>query len=186
MITDDTWTAQDARRRKRTKELVQVARKAGVIPVIEGKFFHHPDYGRPLYGVFVWATDHLRLHAGKIIPELEYRDYWQDGREVYEEYARESARKRITRLQRRWLMMDGNALRDLRKIAGLRQGEVGAELGVNNDTICRWECGAKEIEKVYWEAFERLIRDADRILAIKRGRRRRRVAARSGFRGEDE
>ena len=70
--------------------------------------------------------------------------------------------------------MDGRKMREMRTAAGLRQKEVGPELGVNNDTICRWECGGKESEKVYWEAFERLVRDPERVAGIKGGRPRRR------------
>lgn len=66
--------------------------------------------------------------------------------------------------------MDGARMRDLRRAAGLRQGEVGNELGVNNDTICRWETGGKAIGKVYWEAFERLVRDPERVRIIKEAR----------------
>ena len=69
--------------------------------------------------------------------------------------------------------MNGCRMRDLRIAVGLFQTEVGPELGVNNDTIHRWEKSGYQIKKIYWEAFERLVRDPERVSWIKKARRRK-------------
>jgi DNA-binding XRE family transcriptional regulator len=69
----------------------------------------------------------------------------------------------------------GKRMRELRRLVGLRQIEVAPELGINNETICRWERQEhKDLLKVYAEAFERLIRDPERVAAIKARRPLRR------------
>jgi hypothetical protein len=68
-------------------------------------------------------------------------------------------------------------MRDLRIAAGLFQTEVGPELGVNNDTINRWEKSGRQIKKIYWEAFERLARDPERVSWIRKSRLRKKREA---------
>ena len=75
--------------------------------------------------------------------------------------------------------MNGPRMRELRKSVGLFQVEVALELGLDNETICRWEKREHwELPKVYAEALERLVADRDRLVAIKLRRRDRRLAAR--------
>lgn len=167
------WWEIEKRRRRRVTWLVGLGREWGEIPRIWGCVFHHPRYDKPFFGCFVEATEHLRLHAGRKVGELEYWDFWPRVREKYLRLVRKRVKDRVERVSRRIRNMDGRKMRDMRKGAGLRQKEVGPELGVNNDTICRWEHGGKEIEKVYWEAFERLVRDPERVAVIKGGRRRK-------------
>lgn len=74
--------------------------------------------------------------------------------------------------------MTGNEMRNFRMSAGLLQVEIAAELGMDNQTVCRWENSGAELKKVYSEMFERLVRDAERIAGIKAGHRMRRRKAR--------
>lgn len=76
--------------------------------------------------------------------------------------------------------MKGFRMRELRKLAGLTQGEVATELGLHNVTICNWEKSEKELLKVYQEAFERLVNDVERVAWIKGSRRQRQRSARFG------
>ena len=70
--------------------------------------------------------------------------------------------------------MNGLRMRDKRIASRLFQMEVGAELGVNNDTIYRWEKSGREIPKAYAEVFNTLITDIERISDIIKGRGSRR------------
>jgi transcriptional regulator with XRE-family HTH domain len=70
--------------------------------------------------------------------------------------------------------MNGYRMRDLRQKADLLQIEVAAELGLHNVTVCNWEKSNKELPKVFAEALERLVNDAERVYFIKQGRRSRR------------
>jgi transcriptional regulator with XRE-family HTH domain len=74
--------------------------------------------------------------------------------------------------------MTGKEMRELRLSVGLKQTEVAAELGVDNQTICRWEKAETELKKAYATAFELLVRNNERVAAIKSGRRMRRRLAR--------
>jgi DNA-binding XRE family transcriptional regulator len=66
-------------------------------------------------------------------------------------------------------------MRELRKLAGLYQVEVAPELGLDNETICRWEKQEhKDIPKAYAEVFTRLVNDVERVAWIKKNRRSRR------------
>jgi len=76
--------------------------------------------------------------------------------------------------------MNGFRMKQLRNAAGLLQIEVAPELGVNNDTICRWENKDKEIPKAYAEVFSNLVNDVERVYFIKSTRRSRRRKARKG------
>jgi len=70
--------------------------------------------------------------------------------------------------------MTGFRMRQLRQCAGLYQIEVAPELGLDNETICRWERKDRPVPKVYAEAFDRLVNDVERVAWIKAGRRARR------------
>ena len=68
--------------------------------------------------------------------------------------------------------MDGFRFRELRKIARLRQVEVGPELGVNYRTIWRWEKEGAELTKLQSEAAEKLFGDIERQDKIRKARKR--------------
>lgn len=75
--------------------------------------------------------------------------------------------------------MNGPQMRSLRQKAGLLQIEVASELGLDNETICRWEKREhKDIPKVYAEAMERLVANDRRVECLKQNRRDRRLAKR--------
>ena len=74
--------------------------------------------------------------------------------------------------------MNGYRMRELRKLAGLRQNEVAPELGLHHVTICNWEKSDSEIPKVYAEALARLVNDVERVHFIRSTRHQRRRAAR--------
>jgi hypothetical protein len=65
--------------------------------------------------------------------------------------------------------------------AGLLQVEIAAELGVDNQTVCRREKSGTELRKAYADAFELLVRDSERVAAIRAGRRMRSRLARFGL-----
>lgn len=67
--------------------------------------------------------------------------------------------------------MNGFRMRELRKIARLRQVEVAPELGVNYRTIWRWEKENVELTKVQSEAAERLFSDIERMDVIRKARK---------------
>jgi DNA-binding XRE family transcriptional regulator len=62
-------------------------------------------------------------------------------------------------------------MRELRKSAELRQVELAAELGLDNQTICNWELRNTELPKVYGESVDALAKDVERIHQIKRCRK---------------
>ena len=66
--------------------------------------------------------------------------------------------------------MNGYRMRDKRIASRLFQSEVGAELGLSNETICRWEATGKELPKAYAEVFETLMTDIERIADIIKAR----------------
>lgn len=70
--------------------------------------------------------------------------------------------------------MTGDQIRALRLTSGLRQTEVAPELGVDNQTVCRWEKLGTALKKAYAVAFELVVGNSERVAAIKRGRRKRR------------
>ena len=70
--------------------------------------------------------------------------------------------------------MNGYRMRSLRQCAGLLQIEVAPEMGLNNETICRWEKLDREIPKAYAEVFTTLVNDVERVHFIKSSRRSRR------------
>ena len=72
--------------------------------------------------------------------------------------------------------MTGERMRELRQAARLLQKEVGAELGVHAETVCRWETGRSPIGKLESEAFMRLVTDEERVEELRGGRRERRQA----------
>jgi DNA-binding transcriptional regulator YiaG len=85
--------------------------------------------------------------------------------------------------------MDGFRLRELRKMVGLRQVEVALELGVDNETVCRWERSGRKLTVLQERAVMELVRDVERVAGIKGGRRRGAVGRRvkrlgEVFRGE--
>jgi len=70
--------------------------------------------------------------------------------------------------------MNGFRMREIREAAGLYQIEVAAELGLRNETLCRWEAKGSKLSKLVEEAFLRLAQDPERVAWIRRGRRQRR------------
>ena len=74
--------------------------------------------------------------------------------------------------------MNGFRMKELRQMAGLRQNEVAAELGLHYNTINRWEKREDDIPKVYGEALTLLVNDVQRVYWIKTSRRVRRRKAR--------
>jgi predicted transcriptional regulator len=70
--------------------------------------------------------------------------------------------------------MDGDRMRDLRRKAGLRQGEIALELGVHRNTVCGWERGSRRVSKVVEVSFVSLINDTEKIYWIKSSRKRKR------------
>ena len=68
--------------------------------------------------------------------------------------------------------MDHNTLRSLRCAVGLLQKEVADELGVDKQTVCRWESGSSAIPKDMEFAFYDLIRDDDLVREIKSARKK--------------
>lgn len=84
--------------------------------------------------------------------------------------------------------MNGYRMRELRKLAGLYQVEVAPELGLDNETLCRWEKQeSRDIPKVYAEVFTCLVNDVERVAWIKksrRSRRKRKPVANSESQGE--
>jgi DNA-binding XRE family transcriptional regulator len=79
--------------------------------------------------------------------------------------------------------MTGKEMRDSRMAAGILQVEIAMELGVDNQTVCRWENSGEELRNAYAQAFEGLVQNADRVGEIKICRRRRRRKQRLAQRG---
>lgn len=77
--------------------------------------------------------------------------------------------------------MKRNQMRELRVGAELRQTEIAAELGADNQTVCRWEKLGQELRKADADAFELLVRDSERVATIKAGRRMKRRLVRFGW-----
>jgi DNA-binding transcriptional regulator YiaG len=80
--------------------------------------------------------------------------------------------------------MDGTKLKILRESLGLNQGEIAFYLGVNNETVCRWERGGVELKKMASEALDRLASDPEEVSKLrgmrhqlKMERRRKRLKA---------
>jgi DNA-binding XRE family transcriptional regulator len=69
--------------------------------------------------------------------------------------------------------MTGARMRELRRLAGLQQVELAAELGLDNETICRWEKQDKELSRLVSEAVQRLVNDVERVHWIRSVRRSR-------------
>lgn len=67
--------------------------------------------------------------------------------------------------------MNGHEMEAIREQNGLRQREVAAELGVSNETICRWEQSGRELTRMAEGAFLRLIGDTELVKKIKDSRR---------------
>ena len=63
--------------------------------------------------------------------------------------------------------MDGLEIRQLRKDSGLTQAEVARELGVDKQTVCRWERGCHRIREKEARAFITLVVDKPWVDAIK-------------------
>jgi DNA-binding transcriptional regulator YiaG len=53
--------------------------------------------------------------------------------------------------------MNGFELKNIRTKLGLNQTQMGQELGVNNETICRWERKNTELGKLQSDAVRRLL-----------------------------
>ena len=70
--------------------------------------------------------------------------------------------------------MDGFRIREIREASGLLQVEVAMELGICQETLCRWEKSGKEVSKMAQEAFLRLTQDQERTAQIRKNRRQRR------------
>jgi DNA-binding transcriptional regulator YiaG len=71
--------------------------------------------------------------------------------------------------------MNAQEPREIRQGLKLRQTEVAEYLGVDNETICRWEARNRELNKLRGEAIEKLALDPDQVNAIRGSRRRRRI-----------
>jgi DNA-binding transcriptional regulator YiaG len=76
--------------------------------------------------------------------------------------------------------MKGKKVRELRREAGLRQTELAAELGVDNQTLCRWEVTDRELTKAQELLVLAILKDWERIEWIKENRRVKKVARRAG------
>lgn len=66
--------------------------------------------------------------------------------------------------------MDGFRMRELRRIAGLSQREVAAELGVTGQTVYRWENWKSAISSWNSRLFLDLVHDIERVSWIKKSR----------------
>ena len=74
--------------------------------------------------------------------------------------------------------MNGKELRKIRQMLRLFQTEIAKYLGVDNETVCRWEKTDRELTKLQSEAITSLSQDPDRVSQIRNGRRRRRASRR--------
>lgn len=74
--------------------------------------------------------------------------------------------------------MNGHRMRELRKIAGLTQGEVAAELGLHLVTVSNYERFDKDLTRCVSETFSALVNDVERVYWIKSTRRERRLTKR--------
>jgi DNA-binding XRE family transcriptional regulator len=74
--------------------------------------------------------------------------------------------------------MDGGRMRELRRMAGLTQGEVAAELHLHPVTICTYEKRNKELTHCVSATFLALVNDVERVHWIKNMRRARRLSER--------
>jgi DNA-binding transcriptional regulator YiaG len=74
--------------------------------------------------------------------------------------------------------MDGSKLREIRDMLGLQQDEIAEFLGVNNETVCRWERGNLELKKMVSDAIQRLTVDPVEVNRLKAGRHARKIARR--------
>jgi DNA-binding transcriptional regulator YiaG len=70
--------------------------------------------------------------------------------------------------------MDGMELRERRKELRLQQVEIAEYLGVDNETVCRWERTGKELNKLQSAALVVLFGDEEKCGLIRGGRRARR------------
>lgn len=66
--------------------------------------------------------------------------------------------------------MDGYRMRELRRIVGLTQIEVAAEIGVTNQTVHRWESRRSAIKRIKEYEFLELIKDPEKVSWIKKSR----------------
>jgi|GEM_PF-5002995 DNA-binding transcriptional regulator YiaG len=83
--------------------------------------------------------------------------------------------------------MEGVWMQSLRKGVGLLGKEVAKELGVSAETVSRWERGSTVISKMVEDSFLRLVRDPERVAAVRANRRRRHMTSReSRIRGAME
>lgn len=74
--------------------------------------------------------------------------------------------------------MTGSEMRELRLRSGLYQIEVALEMGLDNETICRWERSNKELPRAHEHLFKWLVGDEERCGWIIASRRQRRRTAR--------
>jgi DNA-binding transcriptional regulator YiaG len=74
--------------------------------------------------------------------------------------------------------MTGEKMREIREMLGLQQGEIAEHLGVNNETICRWERQNAELRKVVADSIERLATDPETVNKLRSERTARRMERR--------
>jgi len=69
--------------------------------------------------------------------------------------------------------MQGSQMKEIRRIIGLTQAEVAQELGVNKQTVHRWEKGKCRIKRSVEGSFAMLANSPERISWIKSNRPKR-------------
>lgn len=67
--------------------------------------------------------------------------------------------------------MDHARMRDWRKWAGLTQVEIAQAMGVNKQTVCRWEIGKSKISTKVENRFISLVCDQKGVQYIKNARK---------------
>jgi transcriptional regulator with XRE-family HTH domain len=75
-------------------------------------------------------------------------------------------------------IMNGSKLKEIRQMLRLYQTDIAEYMGVDNETVCRWECGNKELSKVQSAAVEALMVAPDEVSGLRGSRKRRRQVAR--------
>lgn len=66
----------EVRKKRYARDKFKFACRRGWIKRKIGKHFHHPDYSRPYYGVWVTPIEHRRIHTDlmKCPPCIDYTD----------------------------------------------------------------------------------------------------------------
>jgi DNA-binding transcriptional regulator YiaG len=74
--------------------------------------------------------------------------------------------------------MDGKKLREIRQELSLLQTDIAWYLGVDNETVCRWERREVKLSKLVGDAVSRLQYTPDLIAQVRGSRRTRKIARR--------